>query len=317
MRTAFLTLGLLACFGLPAIGVGTMSAHAQSTEQTDQSEEDWRKSRKKDDSSDILDAILNPNGQGVGYNQIPTDPIESLPQESRRHLMRERAKLIATTEPDETPDAPYTPSEEAKIDPKLAAQEEEAWTVIMTDLKASDNPDAGSPDDGPNKIAVSGQGGSPSNSPLRGGSTQSVAEILAQIKGMKSAGNGSNGPAPTTDAGSQPNPGQGSQSSSPSSSEAQSENQGEADAMAEAQQATDASQSDSDAQDSSDQKAENAAEAASEATAENAAAADTKPKTMPEPIGPLERLKKEQSASATVGSQTSASDFLKTSEKPD
>jgi len=160
---------LLLAFALSTslVALSSVPAVAQTTDQTDQSEEDWRKSRKKRDTSDIFEDIKNSGVFGSGTMQGPPTPMESLPEESRRHLMKERAKVIATTETGQQPqDAAYTPSEEAKNDPDLAEQEKEAWEVIMTDLKGGSG--QGQPGDGPNKIAVAGQGGSgsPSNSTM-------------------------------------------------------------------------------------------------------------------------------------------------------
>ena len=110
-------------------------AYAQSTEQTDQSEEDWRKSQKKSDTTDIFEDILNNRNIGSGNGYGPPNPIETLPEESRRHLLKERAKILATSEPGTTPNTPYNPSEAAKSDSDLQEQEKEAWEDIVEDLK--------------------------------------------------------------------------------------------------------------------------------------------------------------------------------------
>jgi len=205
----------------------TAPAYAQSTEQTDQSEEDWRKSRKKRTTQDIFEDILNPRNTGTGSGYGPPNPIESLPEDSRRHLMKERAKVIATSDPGTTPNTPYNPSDDAKSDPDLQELEKEAWEEIVKDLQGP-GIGSGSSDDGkrpgdqgsqgdPSKVAETGQRGSqaggsqggnqsPSQSgsgqsgsgqngqnrsgyqgpsPLRGGSSASVADILAKIKGLQ------------------------------------------------------------------------------------------------------------------------------------
>ena len=158
-----------------------VSAYAQdnpapnpNTSETDQSEEDWRNSRRKKETNpdEILDAILG--GQNNGGWTIPTgpaSPVESLPQESRRHIMKERARAMAETAPGQEPSSEYNPSEAAKSDPDLAEQEKEAWEYIMTDLKGSQS--QGQPgQEGPHKVAVGGQGGGQSgsqgNSTMRG-----------------------------------------------------------------------------------------------------------------------------------------------------
>lgn len=198
IRTVLLSLALST--GLAVIH--STPAYAQSTDQTDQSEEDWRKSKKKKNTTDILEDIVNIRNTGAGDVSRPMTPMESLPEESRRHLQKERAKLLANAdmggndEIKSITDAGYKPSEAAKSDPDLAEQEKEAWDVILTDMKGGNGSSSGQAQDGPNKIAVIGQGGgqgskgSRGSSTMRGGSSQSVADILAQIKGMQSAGGG-------------------------------------------------------------------------------------------------------------------------------
>jgi hypothetical protein len=339
-----LSTSLGALSGVPAV--------AQTTDQTDQSEEDWRKSRKKRDTSDIFQDIKNSGVFGNGINQGPVNPVEALPEDSRRHLMKERAKVIATVETGQTPDAPYNPSEEAKTDPDLAEQEKEAWDVIMTDLKSGGG--QGQPGTGPNKIAIAGQGGgsSPSNSTMRGGSTQSVAEILAQIKGMK-AGNlgGGSGTQGTDGSGQSPlgtgggsaptgqdQQGQSQQAGGQSQGQAQQGQAQEGQAQEASTQAGGEGQTQSDqngqseSESSSDSRAEASAQSesssdsqsasddAAKAAAETAAQAEAQAQaqTHPEPIGPLDRIKKEQASSNGIGSQTSATDFLKKkTDKPD
>ena len=197
------TLAIILALSTSFAALSAMEASAQVTEQTDKSEEDWRKSKKKRDTSDIFEDILNRRSIGQGNGTYPQNPIDSLPEESRRHLMKERAKVIAESDPGTSPDAPYSPSEAAKTDPELAEQEKEAWTVIMTDMKGGSSSGQGQPGTGPNKIAIAGQGGgqgdsqSQDRSVMRGGSSQSVADILAQIKGLKSAGGGVGGSRPS------------------------------------------------------------------------------------------------------------------------
>lgn len=185
----YILLGTIAFAGLACLD--PLPALAQDTGQTDQSEEDWRKSQRKR-KTDIgdFDPISNPGGIGSGINLPPLDPIDTLPEESQRHLRRQRAKVIAEMEFGETPgDVPFEPSEAAKDDPNLAAEEEEAWEVILTDLQGGSGGGDQSGEGGPNKVAVAGQGGADSRSVTRGGSAQSVSDILAQLKGLQ-AGNG-------------------------------------------------------------------------------------------------------------------------------
>jgi len=112
-------------------------ANAQITEQTDRSEDDWRKSKKKRGSSDIFEGITNTRKDGQGWGSGPVDPIDSLPAESRRHLMKERAKAIAMSDPGQPVTAPYKPSDDAASDPGLAAQEKEAWDDLLEDMNDS------------------------------------------------------------------------------------------------------------------------------------------------------------------------------------
>ena len=182
-----------------------------NTSETDQSEEDWRNSRRKKETNpdEILDAILG--GRNNGGWTIPTgpaSPVESLPQESRRHIMKERARAMAETAPGQEPSSEYNPSDAAKSDPDLAEQEKEAWEYIMTDLKGGQS--QGQPgQEGPHKVAVGGQGGGQSgsqgNSTMRGGSTATAAEILAAIKsGRLGGGSGQSGEQPAGAGGSGP-----------------------------------------------------------------------------------------------------------------
>jgi len=121
------------------------AAYAQTspdTRQTDQSEEDWRKSKKKGgtDSEDILDIIKNTRSTGVG-NGRGYSPIDALPEESRRHLMKERAKRMAQAGPNETVDVSYTPSEAAKSDSNLQDDEKKAWKKMAQGMNGA--PDQG------------------------------------------------------------------------------------------------------------------------------------------------------------------------------
>lgn len=297
------------------MAVPVMTASAQVTEQTDKSEEDWRKSKKKRDASDIFEDILDKRDVGVGTNQYPQNPVESLPEESRLHLMKERAKVIAETEPGHTPDAPYNPSEAAKSDPELAEQEKEAWTVIMTDLEGGESQGQGQGGSGPNKVVVAGQGGqsgeqgnqSQGRSVIRGGSSQSVAEILAQIKGLKSGSGASGGSG-------QPEPGNGGQTQGPLSQESSDQSAGQS-PSGQSQDAASPDQVGSEAE----ARAKALSEAA-QAAADVAQQADASPQTpsatqatFRESMSPLERVKRQRDTQ-TTGTQTSASDYLKKSD---
>ena len=202
IRSLVLSLALGTAFAV----VQAMPSYAQTTE-TDQSEEDWRNSRKKRSTTpDIFDPNVNGIGQGLPDIK-PLTPIEQLPRDSQRHLKKLRAEIIAESDPGQAPDTSYKPSEAAQNDPDLAAQEEEAWKIIVTDLELGGGqggqPQQGQSQDG-EKVAVVGRGSNPSgqnsggfggggsgggNGVIRGGSSSSVADILSQIKGIK-AGRG-------------------------------------------------------------------------------------------------------------------------------
>lgn len=193
----------------------------QGTRQTDQSEEDWRNSRRKRTNDRDIESIINPGNLGSGPVQ-EYEPIDALPEESQRHLKRQRAKVIAEMEfGEDVPDVPFEPSDAAKEDPNLAAEEEEAWEVILTDLQggsASGGQEQGP--GGPNKVAVAGRGGGGNpNSVTRGGSAQSASDILNKLKGLQSSsGGGANGSGSGGSGGgvSAPQGAQGAQGNSPS-----------------------------------------------------------------------------------------------------
>ena len=204
--------------------VFALSGHAfaqtsPDTRQTDQSEEDWRKSQKKGGTSseDILDIIKNTRSTGVG-NGRGYSPIDALPEESRRHLMKERARRMAQAGPNEPVDVSYTPSEAAKSDSDLQDDEKAAWEKMAQGMNGA--PDQGlsgqgQQGQGQGQSGQQGQGQSGqqgggsgsqgqqqgsgqsggSRSVLRGGSAASVSDIMARIKGL-SPGNGGVGQGP-------------------------------------------------------------------------------------------------------------------------
>lgn len=342
IRTLMIALALGTSFTALSVVNAVAQTSNPTTDQTDKSEEDWRKSKKKRDASDIFEGILNTGSVGIGNNQYPQNPIDSLPEESRRHLMKERAKVIAESDPGSTPDTPYSPSEEAKADPELAQQEKEAWDVIMTDMKSSGSKGQGG--SGPNKVAIAGQGGGESGngsrpgSVMRGGSSQSVADIMAQIKGLKS-GNGSGdgtrtapAQAPTRNTPSGQSPlGGGSQGAvasgkRPDGEDTQGQNPQEGNAQNPGSQAGEpqgeANQGDapggqdpgSEGQDEAEaatqKQVQALSDAATKAQSELDALKEAEAKTVSEPVGPLERIKREREIQSS-GTQTSASNYLK------
>ena len=107
-----------------ALSANAFAQTSPNTTETDQSEEDWRKSQKKGGNSteDILDIIKNTRSSGIG-NGRGASPIDSLPEESRRHLMKERARRMAQAGPNEPVDVSYKPSEGCLLYTSDAADE--------------------------------------------------------------------------------------------------------------------------------------------------------------------------------------------------
>ncbi|WP_427453630.1 hypothetical protein [Litorimonas sp. WD9-15] len=310
------------------------------TRQTDQSEEDWRKSRKKRDSGDIFkDIVTNPNSQGVGsFPGGEVKAIDLLNPESRRHLNRQRAKALAGAEPGEPIDAAYEPSEEAKTDEYIAKQEARAWKEMVEEANSGlggmgDGTGDGKSGEGEGTAsqepAEAGQGGgegqtkgqagqsgggssgqSPmsQNSPLRGGSAASASDILNQIKGRGApSGQNPSGQTAGQSAGQAEGQAQGSQPSGQSDAQqGQDSGQAQTDGTA-----------DADAQSASDASAQAQADAAAAAQAQAVADAQSNAETAAqaaahaETISPLERLKRDPVDRAGTGGRTSASDYLK------
>ena len=167
-------------------------AYAQVTDQTDQSEEDWRKSRKKRGSSDIYKT--NPTDAGFGNGALgdvkPISPVEQLPSESRRHLMKERAKAMAESQDGDITDAEYKPSEAAKSDEQLMREEKEAWKIITTDIEGSGGQATTPSQGGPNKVAIAGRNGTAPAPGSRGGSSATLQEIMDAIRNGNRSGDG-------------------------------------------------------------------------------------------------------------------------------
>ena len=324
-------LSLLLSSGFAALTASPAFAQsAPNTTQTDQSEEDWRKSKKKSSTDDPLDGFKNVNGWGQG-TQRTLSPVDMLPEESRRFLMKERAERLAEAGIGEPVDTSFEPSAEAKTDPDLASDEKAAWSEMMKDMggaggqpptgqpQASDpsgDPNAqpgqaGSSPQIPTQVGEFGGSGASTPSVMRGGSSASVSDILAQLKGSGSAPRsqapqnqtmqgqpqGQNGQAQNgQDQGNAPTAAQmQAQTQAQAAGQAQADGQNAADAKANAMAQGDA-QSDAQAQ----------AEAAQAESAKAATAART-----PEAISPLDRLKQSRDERAATGKRSSASDYLK------
>lgn len=302
MRTLIASLALSAAMSV------ALPAYAQDTDQTDQSEEDWRKSRKKSGSSDIY-RKTNPNSTGSGAPMVdykPVSPVERLPSESRRHVMRERAKAIAESDDGDISDVDYTPSDAAQSDEQLMRDEQEAWDTIVTDMKGDGG--TAKSEGGPNKVAVTGENGATAEKGSRGGSTKTLQEIMDAIKNGQSGKNGPSG-------GGNASEGQGAESSS-GSSEAQGESQadgtqgqsGQGDAQSDGESQSDGQsngQDQGDGQDAGDAGADGDNSDA-QATAEAWPAATR----AEEPLSPLERIRRAKEEQPARGTQRSASDYL-------
>lgn len=308
---------LISGFAISAALSVALPAYAQVTDQTDQSEEDWRKSRKKSGTSDIFrQPNSNPLGTGAPIiDYEPVSPVERLPSESRRHLMRERAKAIAESDDGDISDAEYVPSEAAQSDEQLMREEKEAWDVIVTEMEGSGG--TAKSEGGPNKVAVAGQNGSSPAPGSRGGSTRTLQEIMDAIKNGQSSG--ASGASPQ---------GQGLPSSSTqdtqaaegsrgpstegdsSSSENGSEGQGDAQNGAESQTPSDSSGGSSGDSDQSGD-AGSSGDTGDQSGAEATASAQT------EPLSPLERIRRAREDGPTRGTERSASDYLGNQPDPD
>ena len=308
-----------------SLAVPAFAQDNPNTTQTDQSEEDWRKSKKKTTTDDPWDGFKNTNGWGQG-TQRSLSPVDLLPEDSRRFLMKERAQRLAEAGIGEPVDTSFEPSDEAKSDPSLESDEKAAWAELMKDLGGSGTPPAGNPNGDPN-ADPSGQSGSAPQIPtqvgefggsagsagaatpsvMRGGSSASVSDILAQIKG--------GGAAPSGQAQDQGQQNQAQQSQAqgqaPTAADIQAQNQGQSQGQDQAQ-AQNQTQADAQAQQSgaAQSNADAQAQASADAQAQAQAAADSAATRTPESISPLDRLKQVREARDSNGARSSASDYL-------
>lgn len=330
MRHTLLSLLLSTSF-VAVLAAPAFAQSAPNTTQTDQSEEDWRKSKKKSTKDDPWDGFKNTNNWGQG-SQRSMSPVDMLPEDSRRFLMKERAQRLAEAGIGEPIDTVFEPSDKAKTDPSLESDEKAAWSEMMKDMGGAGSPPAGDPNGDRNaqpntlsgqagsspqiqtQVGEFGGAGSATPSVMRGGSSASVLDILAQIKGggMAPSSQAPHGQTGQAQNGKAQNPqSQNGQSQAPEGqtgqaptaaqmkSQAQSQAQANADGQADAQDA---------AQNAADAKAQsqNAAAQAQANAAAQAAAART-----PEAISPLDRLKQTRDERASSGKRSSASDYLK------
>ena len=316
--------GVILC-GLPVV-------HAQSnqeTKQTDQSEEDWRKSQRKSGSEDPVDIFSSTSGTGFGEPLSPLEPIDRLPEESKRHLSKQRAIAIAGMGPDDNlEDIDYEPSDAAKKDPVLAADEQAAWEDMVEALGEGGEPDDGTrPGDELEELtgeqadnsqppasqgnseqsetAESGPAGSTAQgeaqrqpqdrSIMRGGSAASASDILKRMRGQSGQST------------------QGSQDQASQSQATVHNSQSDAAAMAEGPDASGASGQQGQTQGQSSDGETMAAGPQSESGAQQAGSAQTASSTIPPlPKGPLSGPVSQSPQVGTTGSTSSASDYLKT-----
>lgn len=286
-------------------------AFSQVTDQTDQSEEDWRKSRKKSGTSDIFrQPNSNPLGTGAPIADYePVSPVERLPSESRRHLMRERAKAIAESDDGDISDAEYVPSEAAKSDEQLMREEKEAWDVIVTDMQGSGG--TAKSEGGPNKVAVAGQNGSSPAPGSRGGSTRTLQEIMDAIKNGQSSSGG---------AGGSPSNGEGATGSSPSgagTSQGDGEQSQSAEVSGQANGEGDGANGAADGSGNANGNdgADGSDSGDSGQSGDKGAQASTN--TQAEPLSPLERIRRAREEGPAQGTKRSASDYLGHQSEPE
>lgn len=300
MRTLIASLAVSAAMSV------ALPAYAQDTDQTDQSEEDWRKSRKKSGSSDIY-RKTNPNSTGSGAPMVdykPVSPVERLPSESRRHVMRERAKAIAESDDGDISDVEYNPSDAAQSDEQLMRDEQEAWDTIVTDMKGDGG--TAKAEGGPNTVAVVGENGATAEKGSRGGSTKTLQEIMDSIKNGQSGGSGSASESQKDGA-------------SDGSSEAQGESQADA-SQGQSGQGDAQSESENQGQNQGDGQSDGQDGGNSGADGDNSgaqAAAEAWPAATraEEPLSPLERIRRAKEEQPARGTERSASDYL--GNKPD
>lgn len=294
IRSCIFALALTASLGL------ALPSYAQVTDQTDQSEEDWRQSRKKSGTSDIY---RTPNTNTTGSVQVtPLTPVERLPSDSRRHLMRERAKAIAESDDGDISDAEYVPSDAAQSDEALMREEKEAWDIIVTDAKGDAG--QGTSQGGPNKVAVSGQGSGTATSGSRGGSTRTLQEIMDAIKNGQTGGG--SGQSESGDATS------GSQTSQAGQGNNAGEGQGEGQNNEQGTSESDTSDGTGDADGADSQSGSDGSSSGEAGDGDGTDAGDTgaTASRTQEPMSPLERIRRSREDGPADGTKRSASDYI-------
>ena len=87
MKSLKLILGALFLIGGLSVSSVAVAQSGGATDQTDKSEEDWRKSQRKSTNEDPFDPFQTSGNPGLGSPLPPLRPIDQLPEESRRHIM--------------------------------------------------------------------------------------------------------------------------------------------------------------------------------------------------------------------------------------
>ncbi len=350
MRTLLTTTAALTAM-LLASGL-SLSAHAQTTnpptDQTDQSEEDWRKSRKKRSTPDIFGPGPSSIGSGapiVDYK--PVTAVERLPSDSRRHLMRERAKAIAEDVDGDISDAAFKPSDSAKTDSALEADEREAWAEITggsgsgspdattqpSSGQASSGADAGDRS-GDSSDGEGGSSGQPAGDDARsqgprGGSTASLQQIMDAIKSGQPVGAASRhasrqdrtqsgGGSQNDGKAAQDNPAEQGQVSGQSQdgalTGAQSQSEGDDQGSSQDGQSSDGGSASASAQNAGQHAAQDDAQTGQDGDTSgsegNAADPASPASRASEPLSPLERIRRTREERPAEGSQRSASDYI-------
>ena len=172
------------------------------TRQTDQSEDDYRRSQRRRGIEDIFEDIdINTRGSGNGtILGREVKAIDRLDPESRRHLNKQRAKALAEAQPGEPIDAAYKPSETAKSDEYVAKQEEKAWKEMMEEansglsgIQGQGGGSGGGSGSGQGSQAGNGQAGN--GQPGQNGQGQSGSGHSGQSQSGQGNGNSSAGQA--------------------------------------------------------------------------------------------------------------------------
>ncbi len=323
---------------LLALSVGTVPASAQvseptpppatnpDTDSTDQSEEDWRRSKRKRGTRDIYETPnTTTSGGRPSVDYRPITAVERLPEESRRHVMRERAKAIAQSDDGDLTDADFTPSDAAQSDEALLRQEQAAWAEVTAPAQpggpAGQGQSQGQGQDQsqgqsqgqaqqPGQPGQGGQGGASGQSDSsnqtgpRGGSARSLQDIMNGIKSGQVGGSGQQGDTQSDRMAEAGNP-SGSQAGSPNGSPDGSDAGAQGDAQSQGQAGASGDRS-SDGQGQSG----GGSGADGQSGAQSSAQSGTEGGRAGEALSPLELIRRSRDDRPAQGVTRSASDYL-------